>query len=271
MILIVDSGSTKTSWLINCDNLHFATAGLNPYYVKEDKLREEISGHVANKVFSKEVKHLYFYGAGCGSQQNKDLMNKILSEIYPNAKIEVQTDILGAARALFGRNKGIACILGTGANSCCYDGKEIYDIVPSTGFIFGDEGSAAQLGKELINSYLRNSLPEDLQISLREKYNINYSSILDNVYRQPFPNLFLASFSEFICENSKNEFIKNLVKLNFSKFIDYYIKSYTEYESLPISFVGSVSYFFKDLLKQVFKENNLKISEIIRNPIDNRN
>jgi N-acetylglucosamine kinase-like BadF-type ATPase len=276
MLLIADSGSTKTDWAyINSDNeiKHIQTIGLNPYYLSENEINKQIQYlkyRIKNQQIIKSLNHqIHFYGSGCGVGVKKDVIQRVLAGHYRNSAITVNTDILGAARALLCNEKGIACILGTGANSCFYDGNSIKDGVRSTGYIFGDEGSGSHLGKMLIQHYLKNSLPKNLIEAFDEQYKLKLSDILDKIYRQPFPNRFLASFSPFIIKYISEPFLKEMVDKCFMEFIDYYIKGYKDYRELKISLTGSVAYHFKDQIEDVFYKNGLEISLIVKSPIEN--
>jgi glucosamine kinase len=272
MILLADSGSTKTDWaLINskAETFFYQTNGLNPYHNDSIRIKEEINSNLLHKIDKHSVKEIHFYGSGCGVQDKKEIVSQVLVEIFNQSKININTDILGAARALLGNEKGIACILGTGANSCYFDGETIQQIVPSTGFIFGDEGSGSHIGKLLISHYLKNTLPGNIHKAFENRYKLKFADILDKVYRQQFPNRFLASFSPFILEHISEPFILDLLEHSFNDFINYYIKQYKDYDTLPITFTGSIAYHFKSQLEKAFYHHNLNITSITQSPIDN--
>ena len=272
MILLADSGSTKTEWILvegTGNTKVFRTIGLNPYYIEEIDIKHTITVNLLRNFERDSVEEVYFYGSGCGADDKKKQMENILTELFFTAKIFVYTDILGAARALFGKEEGIACILGTGANSCLYDGNEITSIVPSLGFIFGDEGSGSYLGKQLILHYFKNTLPERIKSAFIKKYNLADTDILDGLYRRPFPNRFLGSFSQFIYEQSNDKFIKKMIEDSFNKFIENYIRKYKNYKKYKIGITGSVAFFFKKELEEEFKKNFLELKFIFKSPIDN--
>ena len=214
------------------------------------------------------VTEVHFYGSGCGAEVKKQIIRSVLSELFNKAEINVYTDILGAARALFNDRIGIACILGTGSNSCLYNGKEIVNLLPSLGFIFGDEGSGSHLGKLFMSSYFKDKLPDGIKDSFINKYKLTDPEILDAIYRRPFPNRFLATFSQFICEKSGDKFMKKIIDESFNGFIDNYIRKYKNYKKMQIGFVGSVAYFFKKNLEDAFRKNEMEIKEIIKAPIE---
>ena len=269
--IVADSGSTKTDWLLmeqggKCDI--YSTIGLNPYFADNDKIKSVIIDEILPKVDKLVVNRIEFYGAGCASDANKIKLKTILNSVFHDAKVKISTDILGAAKSLFGNEPGIACILGTGTNTCFYDGKEIAKNIPSLGFILGDEGSGAYIGKIIIKAFLTDELPFDLKLSFIKKYNITRDLIIENVYNKPNPNAYLASYCEFLYENLHNEFIIALIKKSFRRFIKYYILKYDNYKNANIGFVGSVGYYFKDLLDEVLAECDLKSYKNIKSPIE---
>lgn len=268
MQLIADSGSTNTQWCITDHSeiiRQFSTPGINPFYQHGDdilNLLETLILPEAGQFFPDQI---FFYGAGCTPEKKESVLNA-LSNCFQQAEIEVESDLLGAARALFGKEAGIACILGTGSNSCYYDGTQIVKQVSPLGFILGDEGSGAALGKLLIADCLKNQLPEWLSDRFLDEYETTPAELLDKVYRQPFPNRFLAGFTPFIAEHLSEPAIFNLV---FDSFDSFFVRNLFQYdlENSDIGFVGSIAWYFKDVLEIVASERNLVISNIIQNPI----
>jgi N-acetylglucosamine kinase-like BadF-type ATPase len=214
------------------------------------------------------IKEVFYYGAGCSTMQKCGIVDDVLREIFEHADIEIHHDLLGAARALLGRNRGIACILGTGSNSCLYDGKNILENVTSLGYLFGDEGSGAYLGKLFLTEYLRGRLPEHLKNLFDKRYGFTLENILDSVYNKPHPNQFLSSFSKFIGDLKDEEFIRGLVKKNFTDFFNEQVTQYTDYQNQTLGVIGSVGYYFQDLFKEVAAEYHLKVAKILQSPID---
>jgi len=269
MLLIVDSGSTKTDWKLVDKTFEFSfqTMGMNPFYMKDEEIEKELKNVVVPKL-EKIPDKVFFYGAGIISEQ-KQRMEKVLSISFPNAEVKAESDLLAAARALCGKQKGIACIMGTGANSCLYDGENIIDNIPPLGFIQGDEGSGAVLGKKLITMYLKRELPKHIAEEFHKEYGLNVSDILQKVYKEAFPNRFLANFTKFINQHISNELIYRLVYDSFDEFLIRNVYKYLDYQKLNIHFIGSVAYYFKDILLKIAKEHELKIGNIIRSPIDN--
>jgi glucosamine kinase len=267
MILIADSGATKTDWrLVSRKNeiCDIKTIGFNPYFVDTEEIINVLRDTLIPYLFEHKVSKVFFYGAGCSTPQKNGIIIKALNKLFTQAEIQVDHDILGAARSLFGKQEGI---LGTGSNSCYYDGTNIAGSMPSLGFIYGDEGSGAQLGKFLVEDLMKNRLPKELHDKFNEKYLFSLEDILTNTYKKASPNRFLASFTTFFIENKESKYLKSIELKCFNAFIDYFIISYEKYKTVPIGFVGSVSYFFQDSLKKAFSSRGLSISKIMKTPI----
>ena len=267
MFIIADSGSTKCDWAIVGAELQIVeTEGINPYFCDSLQIEKILKKSLLPKIKGAKVDEVFFYGAGCRAEKC-DVVKSALQTLFPAAKVEVESDLLGAARALFGKNAGIACILGTGSNSCFYDGKEIKDNVPSLGFILGDEGSGAVLGRKFLNDLLKNQMTENLKKKFFQKYKLTISEIIEKTYRQPFPNRFLAQFMPFLKQHIGEPKIYNLVFDDFDDFFQRNIMQYLDYEEHKVSFCGSVAYHFADVLAVAALERNLNFGEIIQNPI----
>ncbi len=270
MKLIADSGSTKTDWrLIKPDNSfdQTTTIGLNPYYVSVEQIQSELSNDKLLLKNSGEVKSIYFYGSGCSSEEKKKVIATALSNIFKNAEIEIQHDLLGAARALCGREAGIAAILGTGSNSCEYDGKEIVANIPSLGFVLGDEGSGAHLGKELLRAFSYNELPDDLKKKFDFRYKTTIPEILENTLQKPLANRYMAGFAKFLFHNIDHPFISKIVIKCFTEFFDRHICKYNSHKNVPVHFVGSIAYYFGDRLRYVAEEKGIVVGNILEKPI----
>jgi N-acetylglucosamine kinase-like BadF-type ATPase len=270
MIVIADSGSTKTHWCVADGQFilrEIFTRGINPFYQTEAEISDEIEFGLLPELGEIQVDAVYFYGAGCSFTEKKEMVRLGLAPHFPNAIIEIESDLLGAARALFQHENGIACILGTGSNSCFYNGIEIVQNVSPLGFILGDEGSGAVLGKLLIADCLKNQLPESLSNQLLAEYDLTPSAILDNIYKMPFPNRFLAQFTTFILKHIEEPSIFNLVYDSFDAF---FIRNLMQYplENKKVGFVGSVAYYFRDTLEIVASERGIVISKIVQNPME---
>ncbi len=273
MILIADSGSTKIDWRLIDDDTKIhqcCTQGFNPYNNSSEILSSIIKYellHHFSQLNSQSKVYLYFYGAGCGATSNKDIVKTALHKEFPLATIEVNTDLLAAARATSGTNVGLVAILGTGANTCYYNGKGIIENIASLGYLLGDEGSGAHLGKTFIQSYLNKEMPEDLAIRFYERFKIGKYEILDAVYKQPNPNRFLASFSKFIYQNLKEQFVVDLVVDCFNQFFDKYICKYQKHNLVKLSCVGSVAFYYSNILRAVAANKGVSIDTIIEAPI----
>lgn len=270
MILIADSGSTKTTWcLLKGQNQpqYFHTEGLNPFFRTSEEVFEELNKKLLpfTGSFSGAV---FFYGAGIVNAEKGDVIKKPLEVLFPGSKIYTESDLLASARATLASRSGIACILGTGSNSCLYDGNSIVKQVSPLGFILGDEGSGAVLGRKLVGDYLKNQMPETLKIQFSEKYPLQYADFLDRVYRKEKPNRFLASFVPFLNEHIGTEYCQNLMVSSFNEFITRNIKQYAGFESLPICFTGSVALHFKNLLALALNQHGLKYDVVVKEPID---
>lgn len=269
MILIADSGSTKTHWCVIEKSTiikEVFTSGINPYYQSEEEIHNLIEAQLIPEINNYSIKNLFFYGAGCALPEKKVLLSNIIGSYINSSIISVESDLLAAARALFNKEKGIACILGTGSNSCLYDGKEIIENVPSLGFILGDEGSGAVLGKLLVSAIFKNQLPTDLKNKFLEKYELTVAIVQENVYKKPFPNRYLAKLSIFLLENIEHPVIRRIVYEEFNRFIQRNVMQYA-YKENRTGFIGSIAYYFADILKEVCYKNNVEVIDIIQQPM----
>lgn len=272
MILIADSGSTKTDWRLvdNSGKIHsHATIGFNPYFQTSEQITNELQKKLLPLLsIADSPLNIYFYGAGCSSTAMCSIVEKALRNVFKIATVEINHDLLAAARALCGKNEGIAAILGTGSNSCYYDSSTIAANIPSLGYLLGDEGSGSHIGKTFIAAYLYDLLPSNLSSDFFNKYKLNKEIILENTYRKPLPNKFLASFCEYIGDNIDNKYVFNLVKNCFSLFFENHICRYPQHQSVPLGCVGSVGYHFKDILKEVAEEKGVVIQKNMQSPIE---
>ncbi len=271
MILIADSGSTQTDWSVVKDGKpikQIQTKGINPYFQTEEEISNEIKSSLISQLDTKDFVAVYFYGAGCTFDKIEIVKRAIEKNIHVRKDVEVNSDMLAAARGLCGYESGIACIMGTGSNSCYYDGRNIVENVSPLGFILGDEGSGAVLGKLLVSSLLKNQLTSGLKEKFLEQFNLTVADIIDRVYRKPFPNRFLATFAPFISENLDDPTIHSLVVDSFKSFLKRNVMQYKNHDKLPIHFVGSVAFHFQDLLKEALHEMNVKLGTIIQSPME---
>ncbi|HKJ31665.1 MAG TPA: hypothetical protein VKA34_07550 [Balneolales bacterium] len=270
--LIADSGSTKTDWIFIDEDGHkipFHTEGLNPYYHTRESVRQIVESKLNSISAMTHVSNVYFYGSGCTDQNKNKVISQALCDLFgENVKTEINSDLVGAARACCGENEGIACILGTGSNSCVYDGEKIIDHIPPLGFILGDEGSGAHIGKRIIQSYYYREMPQDLKRELEKRYNMSRPVILENIYNKPHANRFVSEFSRFGSEFKEHPFIINLIKISFTEFIDRQIINYNQCHDLEISFVGSIAFFYKHLLEEILTSKALKLGKVIQSPME---
>ncbi len=272
MILIADSGSTKTDWRILVQNVvvgQTQTVGFNPYYQDANSIANELIISLL-PICKGEVKQVFYYGTGVTNDEKADVIKDAILKVFPTcSQIEAYSDVVGAARAACGRNAGIACILGTGSNSIYFDGEKTGFQVPPLGFWLGDEGSGGHLGKSLILSYLHKEMPVEIRTKFEEKYGVmDRLTVLENAYHKPFPNRYFASFSKFLFDNLENDFCHNLVEKCFHEFFEKYILKYPMCHDVSVNFVGSVAFYYKDLLTQVSDSQGISIGEILETPID---
>jgi len=272
MILIADGGSTKCSWCLldNTQNrVYFNTEGYNPDFVDTAGITYSLNQNLPSTLPRDEVNEVHFYGAGVSSPKKAEIIAAALRKLFPNATATVTEDLLAAARALLGRKPGFAAILGTGTNSCLYDGKKIIYNVDSLGYFLGDEGSGSYFGKRLLRDYLRGLLPDGLQEKFRETYNLgSRNDILDRLYNQPLPNRFLASFSKFTYDHNNVSYCREMVLEGFETFFQNLVLHYPNYQDYSFNCVGSVGYNFRDVLSQVARGHGMEVDKIIRSPID---
>ena len=270
MKLIADSGSTKTDWRLidEFNNIHQAQSiGLNPYFTSENEIIEALTTGPLKLFATSDIKEVHFYGAGCSSEGPIKIMEDAMSRVYKTATLHIEHDLLGAARALCGKQKGIAGILGTGSNSCLFDGEFIAKNVPSLGYILGDEGSGAHMGRKFLADLLNDVVPKEMKDRFDKKFKLDREKILESVYMQPLPNRFLASFCNFLYQCLDLDYTRRLVSDSFSAFIDKQISQYDGYQELPLNLVGSIAFHFNAILRDVAAEREIIIGQILQAPI----
>lgn len=273
MILIVDSGATKADWtaLNNSGEKLFETQtlGLNPEVLTEEIITERITSNYELFENRKNVKSIYFYGAGCGTQRMIDFLKKVLEKFFVNADILVCEDTFAAVYATTNpEDKAIVCILGTGSNCSLWDGEKLIQAVDSLGYIVMDECSGNFFGKKLISDYFFKIMPEDLRKKFEEQYDLDSDVIKNHLYKLPNPNSYLATFARFLVENKEEDYCRNMVKKGIQLFVDHWIVQYEGCYQLPINFVGSIAFYLQDIVREVLAENNMKAGNILRKPID---
>jgi len=270
MILVADSGSSKTDWMAYSpeQTLSFSTQGINPYFANAQDVVRILSKNKEISAIANEVKEVYFFGAGCLNPDKHEIVSNGLSAFFKNAFISVDHDLIGSAYATCGDKKGLACILGTGSNIAYYDGQTLYNGKHGLGYILGDEGSGTYFGKKMLISYLHKTMPADLREAFAEEFEVTKDIAIEHIYQKPFPNSYLATFSRFMIHNRSHSFIQNTLKVGFQEFIDTNVKDYKNYKALECNFVGSISYYYQDELRAVFAENNLRIGKTLQKPIE---
>jgi N-acetylglucosamine kinase-like BadF-type ATPase len=269
MILIADSGSTTTDWCVSSQGellQRITTQGMNPYFQTEETIGQEICLSLIPELQSRRFEALYFYGAGC-TPEKIPMMQAVLGKHLDAKTIEVNSDMLAAARGLSGRNPGIICILGTGSNSCFYDGEKMTNNVSPLGFILGDEGSGAVLGKLLVSDLLKNQLPAGLKEKFLQEFDLTPGMIIERVYRQPFPNRFLASLSPFLLRNIGEPDLRLLVFNSFCSFLTRNVMQY-DYRRYPVYFIGSVAYYYREILEEALLATGIRLSNIMQQPME---
>jgi glucosamine kinase len=271
MKLIAESGATKAEWCLvgNGKKKSFITQGISPYFFNEEK----ITGLLQNELLpsmpgSAKVENIYYYGTGMRNQENVKMLKRSLQKVFTKAKIEVNDDMLAAARGLNGNGKGLACNLGTGSFCCFYNGKKIVKQTPGIGYVLGDEGSGAYLGKKVLQYFLYDTFDEELRYKFDDKYKTSPVSILENVYRKPLANRYLASFTLFLSENRGHYMIENIIEDGLNDFFFFHLCKYREIWTFPVSFVGSVAFGFKDVLQQLCNSYEFELGNVMKSPME---
>lgn len=276
MILIADSGSTKTDWCLvkkGSEPKIISTKGINPFYQTEEEIADELAATLLPgvndicKQTGEGVTDVFFYGAGCTPEKSPTVKRAIEKVLGANVEARVESDMVGAARALCQHEAGIVCIMGTGSNSCYYDGDRITANVSPLGFILGDEGSGAVLGKLMVGSLLKNQMTAGLKEKFLEEYNLTPAEIIDRVYRKPFPNRFLASLNKFLEDNLSDPTVHQLVFDSFESFIRRNVMQY-DYEGVPVNFIGSIAFYYRSVLQEVAEKTGVKLGVIMKVPME---
>ena len=270
MILIGDSGSTKCSWAL-CNNKgvlfqEINTMGLNPYFIDHLSIIKHLEESELNQ-YKEKIKYVFFYGAGCSSKEKNKLIEFPFVQFFNNAQITISHDLNAACIAMYNGKPNITCILGTGSNSCFYDGKNIIENSPSLGFIVGDEASGNSFGKKILSLYFNNIMSDELKKKLESGFETDLSIINKSIYNTNRANVFLAKYFPFIIETKKHPLIQKLIIDTLDEFINLHVKCFSKYKQVEINFIGSVSFFLTDEIHDAAKRNNLKIGKILQNPI----
>lgn len=267
--LLADSGATKAEWSYELQGKTKTvfTQGISPYFLSGAQIAELLQRELVPKLKGVEVGQVHYYGTGCAAPKNAALVKKAIKAVFKESDVEVQTDLMAAARSLFGGDKGIACILGTGCNSGFYNGKRIAKNSPGIGYILGDEGSGAYLGKKAVQYYLYKTYDSELMDRFETQFKTDAATILDTVYKKPLANRYLASFALFLLENRGHYMIENILEDGLNDFFFQHLCKYREIWTLPVSFVGSVSYGFRDVLEQLCRSYEFSLGTVVKNPM----
>ncbi len=270
MILVADSGSTKTDWILATPgepDLEFKTAGINPFFLSDREIYKLINKQESLIAQAEKVTEVYFFGAGCSSPDKRETVSNVLSQIFQQAYISVDSDLLGSAYAMCGRETGLCCILGTGSNVTYFDGENIFEGRHGLGYILGDEGSGSFFGKKLITDYLYGKMPEEESSLFSKKFVVDKETIFSNIYHKPRANFYLASFASFLSDIKSGDYYKNLVNAVLSEFVETNVINYPDYEKLKCHFVGSIAWHLQDELQEICAAYKIRVGKIINHPI----
>lgn len=271
MILIADSGSTKTDWVLldleSSKKIRLQGIGLNPYYTSREAISAEVIRLFQNSA-SEQISHIYFYGSGCSSDPAKKKIQQGLKTYFQDSEIQVNHDLEAAARSLCGSRAGIACILGTGSNAAYYDGENIIKSAVSLGYLLGDEGSGYALGKKLVHDVFLGIAPPPIRLDFQKEFNLSLSDLLSRVYQQENPNRFLASFAKYIAAHREETYFRDLIQNSFSEFLNLVVLPLNPDKNQAVNFTGSIAWFFKDELQKACEMNQFILGKISQKPID---
>jgi glucosamine kinase len=269
MKLIADSGATKAAWCLTNGKVHkyLETKGISPFYLDAGQIQTLLQTELVPQLKEATIDSIHYYGAGCGQPENAKLVQSALKKVFPKVPVSVDTDLTGAAKALCGHAKGVACILGTGSNSCVFNGKKITKNNPAPGYILGDEGSGAYLGKKVLQHFIYHTFDADMLERFQEQYKTDYSTILHQVYKEPMPNRYLASFTTFLTANRGHYMIENIIEDGLTDFFFTHLYKYREIWTQPVHFTGSIAWHFKDVLSTICHSLELQLGTIVQAPI----
>ncbi|MBW4891158.1 N-acetylglucosamine kinase [Mucilaginibacter sp. HMF5004] len=271
MILVADSGSSKTDWLIDIPGQQpqgFTTAGINPYFLTEKEIIKILQSQCADTVKKAgKIDEIYFFGAGCSNPDKREMVSNALSHVFPKIFISVDTDLLGSAYATCGTEKGYCCVLGTGSNVSFFNGESIVDGNHGIGYVLGDEGSGTYFGKKLITDYLYGNMPADISHQFTERFQLDKEQVIKKVYQESHANTYLASFARFLSATKETFYTRELIEAGFTEFIETNIKTYRDHQKYKFHFVGSIAYHFRDILAMLCSENDIQLGKVIKQPI----
>lgn len=270
---IIESGSTKSDWVIlnakGEEQFRVQTSGLNPLVLSLEAMQSSLRQETALTNIASQIKAIYFYGAGCSTKSSKDILNNVFKTIFSYAKVEVKTDMQAACYAAYKDKPCLVGILGTGSNSCFFNGKEVIKKTPSLGYVLGDEGAGNHIGRLILIAYHNFSMPQELRLKFQQKFNVSVEDLLKNIYKGTAPNAYLATFSTFAFENKEHVFIKDLILQSFDAFLVNQILPYTESQYSEINFIGSIAYHYQEFLKEAVEHRGLSFGQVIQRPVDN--
>lgn len=272
MILVADSGSTKCDWLAideKSNQFTTSTMGFNPFFHSTELIEQKLAENELLSELKSEIKEVYFYGAGCSSAPRNEIVAKGLRSFFSSATdVKVDHDLTGAALATSQGEKGISCILGTGSNSCYFDGEKVHEEVPALGYILGDEGSGSYFGKIMLSEWLYKRMPQELASDFGQEYNLTKEGIFEAVHKKENPNVYLAAFMPFIGKHKNHPYFKRMVYEGLVKFVNIHVWCYENFRDVPVNFVGSVAYYFKDVLAEIAENHNFTLGKVERRPIE---
>lgn len=271
MIFIVESGSTKSDWVLVTPQekrRYFTTMGFNPFFHSSPFIADQIRKNESIVSLAEKIEEIYFYGAGCSSPAKNEVILTGLSSVFPKAKIRVDHDLVACAYATYQGKNCISCIIGTGSNSCYFDGKNVADVIPALGYILGDEGSGSYFGKKFIAAYLYGHLPEAIQKDFELVYSLSKEQILDKVYKEPNANVFIASFMPFIAKHKGDSFFQEMIEDGFYEFMRVHVGCYPDFQSVDVHFVGSIAGIFEESLMKAANRLSIHVASIIQKPVD---
>ncbi|MCU7615552.1 ATPase [Chryseobacterium sp. GMJ5] len=272
MVAIVDSGSTKSDWVILDEFknvfLKTETIGFNPNFINIELIVPEIEKNKSLLSVKNSITKIFFYGSGCGVEKNRERIEEEVGKVFNNASIIVKEDLMAAAYAAYNGKPAIVCILGTGSNSCYFDGKDIKIKLPSLGFLMGDEGSGSAIGKQLVRRFFMQKLPHDLHTEFENTYHLTIDVALQNMYHSSRPNAFLADFNKFVVERKHHTYFEKMVSEEMKSFFEYQVLPYEESKKSEINFIGSIAYYYENILRSVASELQLNVGHVVQKPIE---
>jgi N-acetylglucosamine kinase-like BadF-type ATPase len=268
--LIADSGATKAEWCLLTGSRRkiILTQGISPYFLSGEQIHRLLLEELFPKLKKTAIDEVFYYGTGCASPVNAGIVKKAIQKTFPGSQVEVTHDLMAAARSVCGNEKGVVSILGTGSNSCYYNGRKIVKNSPGLGYVLGDEGSGSYLGKKVLQYYLYNTFDPQLTSKFVAKYKTSTVDILANVYKEPFPNRYLAGFAIFLAENRGHYMIENIIEDGLNDFFFYHLQKYKETAELPVSFVGGIAYGFMDVIQELCQTYKFELGKIIKAPME---